>query len=538
MRLALYVRVSTDRQVEEGVSLDGQICQLKAWADREGHLIIETYQEQGASATDDRRPQFQKMIADAVCPDHPYDAIAVFSLSRFFRDAYALADYERRLRRAHVRLISITQQTGDDESGQLVRGILTYFDEYQSKENGKNVRRSMVENAKQGFFNGARPPFGYTAAKTEIRGRSGLKRRLEPHADEAEIVRLIFKWANQGDCGTPWGVKKIATNLNERGSLKRGKKWGQQQVWNILSSTTYYGDYIFNRRDSRNKENRNEREWVTTKVPPIISKEEFENTAAGRSERAPAGKLYAHRAASSPALLTGIARCAHCSSGFVLMSGKGGQYDYYRCSTKSYKGAKLCDCPNIPREELEAVVLTVIAERVLQPERIFKMLEQLREAMIKIQTPDRDLERSIHRQMALATEQINSWYQLVEEGKASLHDTLKERLGAAQRRIDHMAKELSDIARRRHLPIRKFGEPQVHAFAAAVRSEVLSPGSKYAKGYLRAIISEVKISAAGGRVLGSYVDMAEAVSAWRPGTTAAIVPRHVSNWRGGQESNL
>ena len=74
-----------------------------------------------------------------------------------------MASYERQLRRARVKLISITQQTSEDGSGQMVRQILASFDEYQSKENGKNVRRSMVENAQQGYFNGSRAPFGYTA---------------------------------------------------------------------------------------------------------------------------------------------------------------------------------------------------------------------------------------------------------------------------------------------------------------------------------------------------------------------------------------
>ncbi len=43
MKLALYVRVSTLRQSDEGVSIDGQLNQLTAWAEREGHEVIEVY---------------------------------------------------------------------------------------------------------------------------------------------------------------------------------------------------------------------------------------------------------------------------------------------------------------------------------------------------------------------------------------------------------------------------------------------------------------------------------------------------------------
>ena len=59
----------------------------------------------------------------------------------------------RRLRKHGVEVISMTQPTGDDPSQQLMRQIIGVFDEYTSRENGKNVTRSMRESAKQGFWN-------------------------------------------------------------------------------------------------------------------------------------------------------------------------------------------------------------------------------------------------------------------------------------------------------------------------------------------------------------------------------------------------
>ncbi len=537
MKVALYVRVSTGRQAEEGVSIDGQVNQLTAWAQREGHEIVEVYRELGVSGTDDRRPELRRMMADATSPDHPFDAVAVFSLSRFFRDAFALADHERQLRRAKVKLISMTQQTSEDEGGQMVRQILASFDEYQSRENGKNVRRSMVENAQQGYFNGSRAPFGYTAVKTDVKGRAGFKRKLEPNANEAEAVRTIFKLAIAGDAGEPWGIKRIATEMNRRGETYRGKEWTKQMVWTLVTSTTYYGEHVFNRRDSRSGELREDGDWVITKVPPIVSKEDWDKAAALRAERAPGGNSE-HRAAQSPTLLTGLAKCAHCGAGFVLVSGKGGNYDYYRCGTRAYKASDKCDMPNIPREELDAAVLNVVAEKILQPARIMAMLEHLREQIAKLQAPDREREKLIQRQMALATEQINTWYALVEEGKTEMHESLRDRLAAAQKRIDQMTSELQEISRRRQLPLKKFGEAQVQGFAEAVRTEVLAPESKFAKGYLRTLVSEIRISAAGATMKGSNADMAGAISGWRPGNPNLAVPRHVSNWRDRQGSNL
>ena len=67
-------------------------------------------------------------------------------------------------------------------------------------------------------------------------------------------------------------------------------------------------------------------------------------------------------------------------------------------------------------------------------------LEHLREQIAKLQAPDREREKLIQRQMALATEQINTWYALVEEGKAEMHESLRERLIAAQKRIDQLTR--------------------------------------------------------------------------------------------------
>jgi DNA invertase Pin-like site-specific DNA recombinase len=68
-----------------------------------------------------------------------------------------------------VRLISITQDLGDDPMSVMMRRIMTLFDEYQSKENGKHTLRAMKENSRQGFWNGALPPIGYRIAAAEQR---------------------------------------------------------------------------------------------------------------------------------------------------------------------------------------------------------------------------------------------------------------------------------------------------------------------------------------------------------------------------------
>lgn len=70
-------------------------------------LIVES----GASGTDDRRPELQRLLDMATAGDAPFNVIVVHSLSRFARDHFALEYHVRRLRKAGVRLVSITQNS-------------------------------------------------------------------------------------------------------------------------------------------------------------------------------------------------------------------------------------------------------------------------------------------------------------------------------------------------------------------------------------------------------------------------------------------
>jgi site-specific DNA recombinase len=171
-RVALYARVSTSRQADHDLSIPDQIRQGEEFCRRKGWELVKVFTEPGASATDDRRPAFQEMIDLACGPDHPFDVILTHSFSRFFRDAMLFEVYSRRLKKVGVVLVSMTQEVGDDPTSQLIRKVVVLFDEYSSQENAKHVRRSMRENAKQGFWNGSRPPFGY---QTEEAGRRGDK---------------------------------------------------------------------------------------------------------------------------------------------------------------------------------------------------------------------------------------------------------------------------------------------------------------------------------------------------------------------------
>ena len=73
MKAVLYCRVSTGKQFEKNLSIPDQLKQLREYCTSQGYTIHKEFIEDGASATDDRRPVFQEMIAEAMekdCPRH------------------------------------------------------------------------------------------------------------------------------------------------------------------------------------------------------------------------------------------------------------------------------------------------------------------------------------------------------------------------------------------------------------------------------------------------------------------------------------
>src|SRR5580692_12435231 len=131
LRAALYLRVSTARQAEHDISIPDQRRQGEAYCAARGYELVETYVESGASATNDRRPEFQRMIEAGTSKPAPFDVVIVHSFSRFFRDHFELEFYVRRLAKNGVRLALITQEMGDDPMHVMMRQIMGLFDEYQ-----------------------------------------------------------------------------------------------------------------------------------------------------------------------------------------------------------------------------------------------------------------------------------------------------------------------------------------------------------------------------------------------------------------------
>ncbi|PCG07810.1 recombinase family protein [Sphingomonas ginsenosidimutans] len=540
-RAALYLRVSTTRQAEHDVSIPDQRKQGETYCASRGYQLVETFVEAGASATNDRRPEFQRMIEAGTSKPAPFNVVVVHSFSRFFRDHFELEFYVRKLAKNDVKLVSITQEMGDDPMHVMMRQIMALFDEYQSKENAKHVLRAMNENARQGFWNGARPPIGYRIVAAEQRG-SKTKKKLEIDPLHAETVRLIYRLFLEGD-GTsgPKGVKAIATYLNERRMFTRdGGKWGLAQIHAILTRTTYIGEHRFNTRSHKDREKKPESEVAVMAVPPLIERETFDAVQARLKSRNP--MVVPARVSSGPTLLTGICFCAKCGGAMTLRTGKGngGQYTYYTCSTKARQGKTGCEGRSIRMDKLDHLVAGHLEERLLQPKRLETILSSLLDRRQERAERRREHLADLNRRITETDQRLNRLYDAIESGVAELDDVgLKDRIANLKAIRDQATAD----AERIRMTLDGSGDravtpDMIDALSETARRSLRIEGGGYRRDHLRALAQRVEVADDEVRIMGRKSDLLQTLVAASSGETAAFAVRSsVLKWRARRDSN-
>ena len=490
MAVALYARVSTTRQAEKDLSIPDQLRQMRDWCKRNSFSVGKEYVEAGASATDDKRPKFQQMIGDATVKPAPFEAVIVHSQSRFFRDSLEFALYERRLTKAGVKLVSITQQTSDDSAGKMARQIFSMFDEYQSKENAKHTLRAMKENARQGYFNGSRTSFGFKKEELDLVAARGKKKRLVIDETEAQTVRRVFDLYLHGLNGNEVGSKQIAAHFNERGPSLRGAKWTRTRVHNMLSDTAYMGEYVFNKKESRTLQTKSEDEWVRVAIEAIVLPEVFLAVKAKRHQRSP--QITPARVVNSPTLLTGLLRCANCGAGMTLATGKGGRYRYYKCNTRIGQSIGSCSTPAVPVAKMDRAVLAALADKVFAPERLKEMLRELKARVKKAQFGQDDQTKVLQRELTeleLATSRL---YEAVEKGFLPMDATLTARAQKLKSRRESLMIDLAGVRRAKEMPASMLTQANVDAFGSALRARLRAGEGGFPKRYLRQFVSDIR----------------------------------------------
>ena len=116
----IYARYSSDNQREE--SIEGQLRECKAYAERNGITLVGTYIDRALSAKTDDRPEFQRMIRESY--KRLFEVVIVWKLDRFSRNRFDSAHYKAILKKNGVKVISATETISEGSEGILLEALL------------------------------------------------------------------------------------------------------------------------------------------------------------------------------------------------------------------------------------------------------------------------------------------------------------------------------------------------------------------------------------------------------------------------------
>ena len=328
MRVVLYCRYSSENQREE--SIEGQIRECTAFAERKGYTVIKVYADRAISGKKaDNRPEFMQMIADS--KQKSFDYVIVWKLDRFSRDKYDSVYYKNILKKNGVSVLSATEPIDDSPEGQLMESIFEGFSAYYIKDLSMKISRGMTENTLKGKYNGGAITYGYYIDEN---------RHFQPDPVKALIVADIFRRYAGGE-----SIKSILASLNKQGvKSNRDKEMTYSFIANLLKNRRYLGEYRF--KDT----------LVENAFTPLVEPEIFERCKIRMMQNQ-------HRPASFKTvmdkyLLTGKIFCGICGSTMSGMSGTsktGAKHRYYRCHA-AHK-VKTCNKKPVSKDFIETSVV-------------------------------------------------------------------------------------------------------------------------------------------------------------------------------------
>ena len=275
MRVALYARVSTERQEREQ-TIGSQVEALEARAAAQGWAAGLSCADDGHTGTRLDRPGLDQ-VRDAAAARR-IDAVVALCPDRLARNYVHQALVLEELARFGVSVIFLEGGHADDPHGRLLAQIQAAVAEFERTKIVDRNRRGKLWRARQGEVVSGAVPYGYR----KVRATPGLPGQVEVCEEEATVVRQAFDWhANEG-----LSIRQIAIRLIEAGipSPKGKPIWHPATVDALLRQEAYAGTLCYNRRITRADAPRLPRhsadhqpltgtrpreEWIGIAVPPL-----------------------------------------------------------------------------------------------------------------------------------------------------------------------------------------------------------------------------------------------------------------------------
>lgn len=378
-RAALYIRVSTLEQAQEGYSVGEQKERLIAYCKAQDWIISDIYVDGGYTGSNLKRPGIQKLISET----DKFDLVLVYKLDRLSRSQRdTLYLIEEVFLPNKVDFISM-QESFDTSSpfGKAMIGLLAVFAQLEREQIKERTWMGRVARAKAGLYHGGgKIPIGYNY----------VDGRLVVNPYEAEQVQKIYDWYLGGA-----SLKTISDRLHEAGYTNKYSSYNSWTcVRNILENETYLGRLHFGDV------------LVENAHEAIITQEQFDTAQVIRMKRQ---EEFGTNAFQSKHLLTGLLFCGHCGGRYYLRNT--GKYAYYACYSRTKQMKNMVKDPNCMNkiwkgEELEANIDRQVRELLQSPQMVADIIADRPKRPVvnrnaEIEKRIHEIDRQINRLMEL-----------------------------------------------------------------------------------------------------------------------------------------
>ena len=361
LRYCLYARKSSESDERQAMSIDSQIKEMTAMADREGLNIVEIKQESFSAKQSGHRPVFNELLHDL--RNGKFEAILTWSPDRMSRNAGDLGSLVDLMDMNKLqRIRTFGQSFSNTPNEKFLLMILCSQAKLENDNRGINVKRGIRAKCEMGWRPGS-APIGYIN-----RSFSGVK-DIVIDIDRAPIIKEIFERSGL----MHQSGRTIKDWLDESGfTTKAGARLSLSQIYRILTNPFYYGYFKYPEDGPLYK----------GLHQPIITKELFDLVRDRIADIVPDEKP-AWGSKKFP--FKHLFYCGACGSRLTveehykkLKDGTRNRHVYYRC-TKSTKDP---DCKersitaNMITEQILAMVDAGELDDIEPAEQLFKKVEQ------------------------------------------------------------------------------------------------------------------------------------------------------------------
>ena len=442
-RLALYTRVSTIEQSEEGYSIDEQERLLRSWAEKNNYEVYKCYSDRGISGKDIKnRPALKELLKDA--EEKKFDMVISWKINRISRKLADVLKIVDILEKNDITFKSYSEPfETDTPAGKMQFQMMALIGEFERGTIAQNVKMGMCAKAKAGEWCGGRV-LGYDLVPME--NKEGTKRgktKLTINEIEARSVRLIFNEYVNGK-----GYKAITNQLNKLGyKTKKGNDFSVGSIREILTNPVYIGKVRYNVRQNwseKRRRNINANPIITDGVhEPIIDEVLWDKVQAiMESKKGKPSRIY-----DGEYPLTGILRCPKCGAGMVisrttnkLADGTKKRIAYYCCGAWKNKGTSVCNSNTIRVDKANEYVFNKISELLSNEKMVKSIVNNInKERHKKISPAKKELER-IDKELEKIDRKKTKLFEAYEEELISKEE-FKERKDELNKRAKSLQEE-------------------------------------------------------------------------------------------------